>query len=132
VLFECQLTAVGLNLIGFLIDLVVLGVILGIFVWLAGKALGAPKATYYHGILIVVSAIILRDIIGYFISGWVARIVELVVVLVLIRHFFSVGWLKAVVIAILAVVIGIIITAVLAMVGFAFAASTIKGLTSGI
>ena len=126
------MTAVGLNLIGFLIDLVVLGVILGIFVWLAGKALGAPKATYYHGILIVVSAIILRDIIGYFISGWVARIVELVVVLVLIRHFFSVGWLKAVVIAILAVVIGIIITAVLAMVGFAFAASTIKGLTSGI
>ena len=126
------MTTVGLNLIGFLIDLVVLGVILGIFVWLAGKALGAPKATYYHGILIVVSAIILRDIIGYFISGWVARIVELVVVLLLIRHFFSVGWLKAVVIAILAVVIGIIITAVLAMIGFAFAASTIKGLTSGI
>ena len=46
------------DIIGFLIDLVVLGIILGIFVWLAGKALGAPKATYYHGILTVISAII--------------------------------------------------------------------------
>ena len=120
------------SLIGFLIELVVLGLILGIFVWLAGKALGAPRATYYHGILIVVSAIILRHIIGYFMSGWVARIVELVVDLLLIRHFFSVGWVKAIVIAVLAVIIGIIITAVLAMIGLAFAASTIKGLMSGI
>jgi hypothetical protein len=120
------------SIIGFLVDLVVLGIVLGIFVWLAGKALGAPKATYYHGILIVVSAVILRDIIGYFISGWVAWIVELVVVLLLIKHFFGVGWLRSIVIAVLAVIIGIIITIVLIvilpMIGLAFVASALKGL----
>ena len=125
-----------LNVVGFLIELVVLGIILGIFVWLAGKALGAPKATYYHGILTVVSAIILKDIIGYFLSGWVASIVEVLVVLLLIKHFFAVGWLRALVIAILAVVIGIIIMfvliAVLGLLGLTFAVTVLRGMIPGI
>jgi len=116
------------NVVGFLVELVVLGVILGIFVWLAGKALGAPKATYYHGILTVISAIILKDIISYFLSGWVASIVELLVVLLLIKHFFGVGWLRAFVIAILAVVIGILVIFVLALLGFTFFRGLIPGI----
>ena len=121
-----------MDIIGYLIHLVVLGIILGIFVWLAGKALGAPKATYYHGILTVISAVILGDIIGYFISGWAAILVEVVVVLLLIRHFFGVGWVKAIIIAILAVIIAIIITAILALVGITFLSGTLKGLIPGI
>ena len=120
------------NIVGYLVELVVLGIVLGIFVWLAGKALGAPRATYYHGILTVVSAVILRDVISYFLSGWVARIVEAIVILLLIKHFFGVGWLRAVVIAVLAFIIGIIITAVLAMLGFAFLGATLKGMVPGI
>ena len=119
-------------IVGYVIELIVLGIILGIFVWLAGKALGAPKATYYHGILTVVSAVILRDIISYFLSGWIAKIAELLVVLLLIRHFFGVGWLRAIVIAILAVIIGIIITIILSLIGFAFLASSLRGLIPGI
>jgi len=121
-----------LDILGFLIHLVVLGVILGIFVWLAAKALGAPKATYYHGILTVISAVILGDIIGYFMSGWVATLVELIVVLLLIRHFFGVGWVKAIIIAILAVIIAVIITLILALLGVTFLSGTLKGLIPGI
>ena len=122
-----------LNIVGFLIELVVLGIILGIFVWLAGKALGAPKATYYHGILIVVSAIILKDIISYFLSGLIASIVEFVAVLLLIKHFFGVGWLRALVIAVLAVVIGIIIMFILiAILGLTVGTSLFRGLIPGI
>ena len=121
-----------LDILGYLIHLVVLGVILGIFVWLAGKALGAPKATYYHGILTVVSAVILGDIIGYFMSGWVAFLVELIVVLLLIKHFFGVGWVKAIIIAVLAVIIAVIITAILALIGITFLSGTLKGLIPGI
>lgn len=121
------------DILGFVIHLVVEGVILGIFVWLAAKLLGAPKASYYHGILTVISAIILSDIINYVVP-WraVALIAEAIVILLLIKHFFSVGWLKAVIIAVLAIIIGIIITAVLAMVGLAFAAAALKGLVPGI
>lgn len=121
-----------MDIIGFLIHLVVVGIILGLFVWLAAKALRAPKATYYHGILTVISAVILADIISYLIPGWFGTIVELVVILLLIKHFFGVGWIKALVIAVLAVIIAIIITAVLALIGLAFLGSAFKGLIPGI
>ena len=119
---------------GLIIQLIIAGIIGGIFVWLAGKALGAPKATYWHGILIVVLAIIVSDIIGYFLSGlgWVKTIIEIIVILLLIKHFFAVGWLKAIVIAILAVVIAIIVTFILALLGLAFAATALKGLIPGL
>jgi hypothetical protein len=119
---------------GLIIQLIIAGIIGGIFVWLAGKALGAPKATYWHGILIVVSAIILSDIIGYFLSGlgWIRTIIEIIVILLLIKHFFAVGWLKAIVIAILAVVIAIIVTFVLGLLGLAFATAALKGLIPGL
>jgi len=119
---------------GLIIQLIIAGIIGGIFVWLAGKALGAPKATYWHGILIVVSAIILSDIIGYFLSGlgWIKTIIEIIVILLLIKHFFAVGWVKAIVIAILAVIIAIIVTFVLALLGLAFAATALKGLIPGL
>ncbi|HYB83915.1 MAG TPA: hypothetical protein VED86_01185, partial [archaeon] len=86
------------DVVGLIIDLVVAGIIGGIFVWLAAKALKAPKATYWHGILTVISAIIVTDIIRYLLgSGIIAAIIEIIVILVLIKHFFGVGWLKAIV-----------------------------------
>jgi hypothetical protein len=87
--------------------------------------------------LTVISAIILSDIIGYVVP-WhtIALIVEVLVILLLIKHFFGVGWLRAVIIAVLAVIIGIIITTILAMIltmiGLASAAAALKGLAPGI
>ena len=122
------------GIVGLIIQLIIAGIIGGIFVWLAGKALGAPRATYWHGILIVVSAIIVSDIIGYFLSGlgWIRTIIEIIVILLLIKHFFAVGWIKAIVIAILAVVIAIIVTFVLGLLGLAFATAALKGLIPGL
>ena len=122
------------DIIGTIIHLVIAGIVGGIFVWLAAKALSAPRATYWHGILTVISAIILTDIIGYFIGGlgWITTIIEIVIILLLIKHFFGVGWIKAVVIAILAVVILIIVIFVLALIGIAFAAAALKGLFPGV
>ena len=122
------------GIVGLIIQLIIAGIIGGIFVWLAGKALGAPKATYWHGILIVGSAIIVSDIIGYFLSGlgWIRTIIEIIVILLLIKHFFAVGWIKAIVIAILAVVIAIIVTFVLGLLGLAFATAALKGLIPGL
>lgn len=94
----------------------------------------STRATYWHGILIVVSAIILSDIIGYFLGGlgWIKTIIEIIVILLLIKHFSAVGWVKAIVIAILAVIIAIIVTFVLALLGLAFAAAALKGLIPGL
>jgi hypothetical protein len=118
------------DILGAIIHIVVLGIIGGIFVWLAAKALHAPRATYWQGILTVASAVILTDIIGYFLGGlgWVTTIIELVVILLLIKHFFGVGWIKTAVIAVLAVVLLIVVVFVLALLGIAFAVVALKGL----
>jgi len=122
------------DIVGEIIHLVVAGIIGGIFVWLAAKALGAPKASYWHGILTVISAIIITDVIRYFLGslGWIEEIIEIIVILLLIKHFFAVGWIKAIVIAILAVVILIIVIFVLALLGIAFASAALKGLFPGV
>lgn len=122
------------DLLGLVVQLVVAGIIGGIFVWLAGKALGAPRATYWHGILTVISAMIITDIISYFLSGlgWLTTIIEIIIILLLIKHFFGVGWLKAIVIAILAAAIAIIVTVILAAIGLAFAAAALRGLLPGL
>jgi CBS domain containing-hemolysin-like protein len=68
------------------------------------------KATYYHGILRDIAAIILGDIVGYVVPWHLAAlIVDVIVILLLIKHFFGVGWSKAIVIAVLAAVIAVII-----------------------
>ena len=123
-----------MDIIGTIIHLVVAGIIGGIFVWLAAKALKAPRATYWHGILTVVSAIIVTDILGYFVGGlgWLWTIIEIIIILLLIKHFFGVGWIKAIVIAVLAIVILIIVIFVLALIGIAFAVAALKGLFPGI
>ena len=122
------------DIIGTIIHLIIAGIVGGIFVWLAAKALKAPRATYWHGILTVVSAIIVTDILGYFLGGlgWLWTIIEIIIILLLIKHFFGVGWLKAIVIAVLAVVILIIVIFVLALIGIAFAAAALKGLFPGV
>jgi hypothetical protein len=122
------------DILGLIIHLVVAGIVGGIFVWLAAKALHAPRATYWHGILTVISAIIVTDIIHYILGslGWIETIIELIVILLLIKHFFGVGWIKAIVIAILAVVILIIVIFVLALLGIAFAAAALKGMFPGV
>ena len=122
------------DIIGLIIHLVVAGIVGGIFVWLAAKALHAPRATYWHGILTVISAIIVADIIHYILGnlGWIETIIELVVILLLIKHFFGVGWIKAIVIAILAVVILVVVIFLLALLGIAFAAAALKGLFPGV
>ena len=122
------------DIIGLIIDLVIAGIIGGIFVWLAAKALKAPRATYWHGILTVISAIIVTDIIRYLLGslGIIAEIIEIIVILLLIKHFFGVGWLKAIVIAILAWVILIIVIFVLALLGIAFASGALQGMFPGL
>lgn len=122
------------DIVGLIIDLVVAGIIGGIFVWLAAKALKAPRATYWHGILTVISAIIVTDIIRYLLGslGIIAEIIEVVVILLLIKHFFGVGWLKAIVIAILAWIILIVVIFVLALLGIAFASIALKGMFPGL
>jgi hypothetical protein len=115
----------------FMVDLMSLAiqVIVGVIIvspvlWLVGRAMvGKQKAKFTDAIWIVALGIIIWAIIGYLsLPGWVAAIVMVIVWLALIKHFFDCGWLKALLIAIVALVIFFVIAFVLALVlGFTLA-----------
>jgi len=102
------------------IHIIVNIIILAPVLWLSGRLLvGKDKAKLTDAIWIVVLGTIVGAIFGYFFSGWVALIIELVLWLLLVKHFFDCGWLKALAISIIAVIILAVILAILAIIGIA-------------
>jgi hypothetical protein len=100
---------------------VVATIIIGPILWIAGRLLvGKEKAKFTDGLVTVALGTIIGGVLSYLgLSGWIAAVVMLIVWLALIKHFFDCGWLKALLIAIVAVVIFIVIVIVLAILGFA-------------
>ncbi len=104
-----------------LLQVIVSTIIIGPILWIAGRLLvGKQKAKFTDGLVTVALGTIIGAVLGYVgLPGWVAAIVMLIVWLALIKHFFDCGWLKALLIAILAVVIFIVIIFILVALGFA-------------
>lgn len=108
------------DLVAFVIHLVVATIVLAPVLWLAGRALvGKDKAKFTDAIWIVVLGVIVGAIFGVLNFGWVGAIVQLILWLYLIKHFFDCGWLIAFVIAIVAVIIVVILAVILGLIGFA-------------
>ncbi|MEJ5292986.1 MAG: hypothetical protein WHS82_05230 [Candidatus Methanosuratincola sp.] len=111
------------DLISVIINLVISVIILSPALWLVGRWLvGKDKAKFTDAIWIVVIGTIVGTIFGYFNLGLVGALIMLIIWLALIKHFFDCGWLKALLIAIVTVVVFIIIGIVLALLGFALLA----------
>jgi hypothetical protein len=107
-----------MDLMSLLIQIVVNVIVLAPILWLSGRALvGKDKAKFTDAVWIVVLGVILGAIVNFFISGLIAAVIMFIVWLALIKHFFDCGWLKAFIIAVLAVIIFIIIVAILAIIG---------------
>ena len=110
----------ALDLVSILISIIVNVIIIAPSLWLAGRALvGGKKARFLDSIWIVVAGTVIGQIIGYFFTGWIAVLVQLVVWLGLVKHFFDATWVKALVISILAIIIFIVVITVLGILGFA-------------
>lgn len=110
-----------INLDQAIIHIIVNTVIIGPVLWLAGRALvGKQKAKFSDGLWIAALGTVIGEIFGYFFTGGViATIIMMIVWLGLIKHFFDCGWIKALLIAIVAIILFIVITAILAILGFA-------------
>ena len=108
-----------MDLIALLIQIVVGVIIIAPILWLAGRALaGKEKAKFTDAIWIVVLGTVIGAVVGAYVGGLIAALIMFIVWLALIKHFFDCGWLKALAIAIVAVIIFMIIVAVLAIIGF--------------
>lgn len=117
----------AINLDAAIIHIIVNTIIIGPVLWIAGRALvGGQKAKLTDGLWIAALGTIIGEIVGYFFErGIIVSIILIIVWLGLIKHFFDCGWLKGLLIAIVAVILFIVIAFVLALIGFATLATLI-------
>ena len=109
----------AVNLDALLIELVVKIIVLAPAFWLAGRALvGKEKAKFVDAIWIVILGTLIGGIFSYFeIIGIVALIIQFILWIGLVKHFFDTDWIKAFIIAVLAVIILVVIAFILGLIG---------------
>jgi len=102
-----------------LIELVIKIIILAPALWISGRVLvGKEKAKFIDAVWIIILGTLIGGIFSYFeIIGIIALIIQLVIWLGLVKHFFDTGWLKAFVISVLAVIILVVVGFILGLVG---------------
>jgi hypothetical protein len=101
-----------MDLAGLLIQIIVSTIIVAPVLWLVGRALaGKDKAKFTDAMWIVVLGTVIGAVVGAVAGGWgwLGPVIMIIVWLALIKHFFDCGWLKALVIAIIAVIVFVII-----------------------
>jgi len=96
-----------------LIQIIVGIIIVSPILWLVGRALvSKDKAKFTDAIWIVALGIIVGSVVGALVHGLLGMVISFIIWLALIKHFFDCGWLKALLIAIVAVIVLIIVAIV--------------------
>ena len=107
------------DLVTYLIGIVVSTIVIAPALWLSGRLIvGARKARFSDAILIVVIGTVIGGLVGAFFSGIIGSIVQLILWLALVRHYFDCGWFTAFIIAIIAVIAFIVVGVILGIIGF--------------
>ena len=113
----------ALNLDTLVINLIINIIVLSPVLWIAGRLLaGKDKAKFTDALWIVVLGTVIGAVFQALLSGslgLLGSIIVLIIWLALVKHFFDTGWVKALVIAIVAIIIYIIIAAILVLIGLA-------------
>ncbi|MEM3506665.1 MAG: hypothetical protein QW589_02880 [Candidatus Bathyarchaeia archaeon] len=108
----------AINLDILIISIIVNTIIVSPALWISGRLLvGKEKAKFTDAIWIVVLGTLIGTIFGAFFKGIIASIVILIIWLALVKRFFDCGWLKALAISILAVIIFLMIAVILTAIG---------------
>jgi hypothetical protein len=112
------------SLIGLLVTIVIMVIFVVPSLWIAGRLLaGKQKAKFTDALWIVIigtivfyfSNLLLTDLLSGF-AIIISYIVMLIIWLALVKHFFDCGWLKALAISIIAIIIGIVLMTIIAFI----------------
>lgn len=110
----------AINLDAVVIQMVISTVIISPILWLSGRAIvGKEKARLLDAVWIVILGTVIGGIFGWLFTGIIAAIIQLIIWVALVKHFFDTGWLTALGIGIVAVVIFVVIAVILGFIGFA-------------
>jgi hypothetical protein len=107
----------AINLDTLIINLIVNIIVLSPVLWISGRLLaGKDKAKFTDALWIVILGTVIGAVFQFFFTGFIASIIMLVIWLALVKHFFDTGWLRALAIAIVAVLIWVVIIVIIGVI----------------
>lgn len=109
-----------LNLEALVINIIISTIFVSPVLWLAGRTLvGKEKAKFSDAVITILIGTIVGALFGAFFVGILASLIQLIIWLALVKHFFDCGWVQALAISIIAIVFFVIIAFVLGFLGIA-------------
>src|SRR5436189_5092607 len=96
-------------LIGFLIVFIIYLLVIGFVLWLAGEIVVGRRVTFGEALGIAGVGTFLVGATIAFLPSLIGILLGLLVFLLLVKHYFKTGWLGALGVGIMAIVVGVVI-----------------------
>lgn len=104
-------------IVNLIIQIVVNIIILAPVLWISGRFFaGKDKAKFTDALWIVVLGTVIGGFFQYLFRGIIAAIIVLFIWLALVKHFFDTGWIRALIIAVVAILIWIVIAVIIGVI----------------
>src|SRR5947209_5899864 len=100
-------------LIGFLIVFIIYLLVIGFVLWLAGEIVVGRRVTFGEALGVAGVGTFLVGAIVVFLPWPFGLLVGLLVFLLLVKHYFRTGWLGAIGVSVMAIVVGVVIIFIL-------------------
>ena len=102
----------GATLLGFIVLFIIYLIVIGFVLWLAGEIVVGRRVTFGEALAI---AGVGTFLVGASIAllGLIGLLLGLVIFLLLVKHYFKTGWLGAIGVGIMAIVVLVVLTFVL-------------------
>ena len=102
----------GATLLGFIVLFIIYLLVIGFVLWLAGEIVVGRRVTFGEALAIAgVGTFLVGASIAFL--GLIGLLLGLVVFLLLVKHYFKTGWLGAIGVGIMAIVVLVVLTFVL-------------------
>ncbi len=102
----------GATLVGFIVLFIIYLIVIGFVLWLAGEIVVGRRVTFGEALAIAgVGTFLVGASIAFL--GLIGLLLGLVIFLLLVKHYFKTGWLGAIGVGIMAIVVLVVLTFVL-------------------
>jgi hypothetical protein len=101
-------------LIGFLIVFIIYLLVIGFVLWLAGEIVVGRRVTFGEALGVAGVGTFLVGGVLAFLPSLIGLLLGILIFLLLVKHYFKTGWLGAIGVSIMAVIVGVVILFVLA------------------
>jgi hypothetical protein len=86
---------------------------MGFVLWLAGEIVIGRKVTFGEAIAVAGTGTFLVGAVIVFVQGILGLLIGLLIFLLIVKHYFRTGWLGAIGVAIMAIVVLVVLTFIL-------------------